>query len=117
MKKILITSLLLLTVLSADSEIAIATDYGDNISGASTNEVFQIRYDGAAWNYNNSRYVSTSFSYSRNNVTLLTRVAYNGKVTGSVYDNIISGDKYTTYFNWWRGGLKPPYKPVSIPTD
>ena len=36
----------------------------------------------------------------------MKRTAYNGKVTGSVWDDLRWGEKYKTKFNWGRG----PYK-------
>ena len=80
--------------------------FGNKYSGASTEEVLQIRYDGAAWNYKQSPYKSTSFIYTRNGKVLLQRTAFNGKVTGSVWDDIRWGSKFTTKFSWWRGPRK-----------
>lgn len=77
-----------------------AASFGTNLNGASTKEVLQIRYDGAAWNYKGSGYRNASFKYTRNGRTLLTRVTTNGKVTGSVWDDLRWGDKYTTKFSW-----------------
>lgn len=83
-----------------------AASFGNSSSGASTKESFQIKYDGAAWNYSSSPYKSTSFTYSRNGKTLMNKVAYSSKVTGSVWDDLRWGDKYTTKFNWNRGARK-----------
>lgn len=83
-----------------------AATFGTSSSGASSKEVLQIRYDGAAWNYKKSSYKSTSFRYKRNGRTLLSRTAYNGKVTGSVWDDLRWGDKYTTKFSWNRGAKR-----------
>lgn len=88
------------------ANVAYAATFGNSSSGASSTESFQIRYDGAAWNYSSSPYKSTSFTYSRNGRTLMNKVAYNGKVTGSVWDDLRWGDKYTTKFNWNREARK-----------
>ena len=85
---------------------ALAASFGSSSSGASSVESLQIRYNGAAWNYSNSPYKSTSFKYVRNGKTLTNKVAYNGKVTDSVWDDLRWGDKYTTKFSWDRGARK-----------
>jgi len=85
---------------------ASATTYGDASSGASNEESFQIRYNGAAWNYGSSPYQSTSFTYTRNGTVLMKKTAYNGKVSGSVWDDLRWGDKYTTKFYWGRGSKR-----------
>lgn len=51
-----------------------------------------------------SGYSWASFTYSRNGVTLLTKTAYNGRVEGSVWDDLIHwGEAYTTKFSWNHG--------------
>lgn len=100
-----ITALLLalaLTVISGSA--AFASSFGNDMNGASSEEVLQVKYNGAAWNYENSGYSWASFTYSRNGRTLLSKTAYNGKVTGSVWDDLIHwGEAYTTHFNWNNG--------------
>ncbi|REH77760.1 hypothetical protein [Staphylococcus felis] len=71
---------------------AFAETFGNSKSGASSVESFQIKYNGASWNYKGSDYKSTSFKYSRNGRTLLTKTAYNGKVTGSVWNDLRWGE-------------------------
>lgn len=102
-KKLL--SLALATGIMATMGItAFAASFGNSLNGASNTEVLQVKYDGAAWNYDDSGYDWASFKYSRNGRTLLSKTAYNGKVTGSVWDDLIHwGDEYTTIFNWNRG--------------
>lgn len=81
-----------------------AATFGNSRNGASTVEVLQVRYDGAAWNYSGSGYRYAWFKYSRNGRTLLQKYAYSGKVTGSVWDNLIDwSDSQTTRFGWGRG--------------
>lgn len=82
---------------------AFAKSFGNPSSGASSKESYQIRYDGAAWNYKSSPYKSTSFKYARNGRTLMSKTAYSSKVTGSVWDDLRWGDKYNTKFSWSRG--------------
>ena len=36
----------------------------------------------------------------------MTKVAYKGKVTGAVWDDLRWGKKYTTKFSWHRGSKK-----------
>ena len=100
-----ITALLLALTLTAGlGSVAYAATYGTDKNGASNVEVLQVKYDGAAWNYPGSGYNWASFTYSRNGITLLTKTAYNGKVTGSVWDDLIHwGQEYTTHFNWNHG--------------
>jgi len=83
-----------------------AASFGDSKSGASTKESYQIKYNGAAWNYKSSKYRSTFFKYTRNGKTLTNKVAYSSKVTDSVWDDLRWGDKYTTKFSWGRGAKK-----------
>jgi hypothetical protein len=105
MKQFIISALVVGTI-GLGANTAFGATFGDSSSGASSVESFQIKYDGAAWNYSSSKYKSTSFKYTRDGRTLLSKTAYNGKVTGSVWDDLRWGDKYTTYFSWWRGALK-----------
>lgn len=81
-----------------------AATFGDSRNGASTVEVLQVKYDGAAWNYSGSGYRYASFKYTRGGRTLMHKYAYNGKVTGSVWDNLIDwSSNARTYFSWNRG--------------
>lgn len=99
-------SLLVAGIIGIGTSTVSAASFGNSVSGASTVESFQIKYNGAAWNYKNSPYKSTSFRYKRANRTLLTKTAYSGKVTGSVWDDVRWGEKYKTIFSWWRGSRK-----------
>ncbi|MFC4387857.1 hypothetical protein ACFOZ1_08540 [Gracilibacillus marinus] len=102
----LICTMLVFSTIILGANTVFAASFGSASSGASSEEVFQIKYNGAAWNYSNSNYKSTSFKYTRNGRTLLSKTAYSGKVTGSVWDDIRWGDKYTTKFSWSRGARK-----------
>ena len=82
---------------------AFAASFGNDSCGASSEEVLQIRYDGAAWNYTGSEYSWASFTYTRGDRTLMHKCVDEGKVTGSVWDDLRWGDKYTTRFSWNRG--------------
>ncbi|MEH7201677.1 hypothetical protein [Bacillus safensis] len=105
MKKFICSALVVATIgLSANT--ASAASFGNSSSGASSVESWQIIYNGAAWNYSKSKYKSTSFKYTRDGRTLLTKTAYRGKVTGSVMDDLRWGNKYTTKFTWKRGARK-----------
>ena len=99
-------ALLVVGTIGLGANTALAATFGNKYSGASSKEVFQIKYNGAAWNYSNSPYKYTMFKYSRNGRTLLSKTAYTTKVTGSVWDDLRWGDKYTTKFNWKRGARK-----------
>lgn len=99
-------ALLIVGTIGLGANTALAASFGNASSGASTEEVFQIRYNGAAWNYTSSPYVSTGFKYTRDGRTLLSKTAYSTRVTGSVWDDLRWGDKYTTKFNWNRGARK-----------
>lgn len=102
--KKIISLLVALTLTVGVASVAYAADFGNSKNGASNVEVLQVKYDGAAWNYSDSGYSWASFKYTRNGKTLLTKTAYNGKVTGSVWDDLINwGEEYTTKFNWNRG--------------
>jgi hypothetical protein len=101
-----VCSVLLVGTIGLGANTAFGATFGNSASGASSVESFQIKYDGAAWNYSSSPYRSTSFKYTRNSRTLLSKTAYSSKVTGSVWDDLRWGDKYTTYFSWNRGALK-----------
>lgn len=105
MKHFIISALLVGTI-GLVGNTAFAATFGDACSGASSQEILQIKYEGAAWNDSCSPYIYTAFEYSRNGKVLLTKYAYNGKVTGSVWDDLRWGEKYTTKFRWWRGPLK-----------
>ena len=96
---------ILCSVMVASSMVmaADAASFGDSKCGASTQEVLQVKYNGAVWNYKSkgSKYNWAYFKYSRNGKTLMTRYAYNGKSTGSVWDDLIHwDDAHTTKFNW-----------------
>ena len=83
---------------------AYAATFGNSKNGASSTEVLQVKYDGAAWNYSGSGYSWASFKYTRNGKTLLTKTAYDGKVTGSVWDDLVDwSDSATTRFSWNHG--------------
>lgn len=91
-------------IASSLSVVANAATFGNSKNGASTKEVLQVKYDGAAWNYSGSGYNWASFTYSRNGRTLMKKYAYTSKVTGSVWDDLIHwDDAHTTKFNWNRG--------------
>ncbi|BCU51839.1 hypothetical protein ACUW9N_000016 [Staphylococcus auricularis] len=102
----IIVSFSLISSIVLSSNIADAYTYGNAASGASTDESWNIKYNGAAWNYSKSKYRSTSFKYVRSGRTLMIKTAYNGKVTGSVWDDIRWGKKYNTKFYWFRGARK-----------
>lgn len=102
----LICSALVVGSIGLGANTAFGASFGNSSSGASTKEVLEIRYNGAAWNYSGSAYKSTSFKYSRNGKTLMNKTAYSSKVTGSVWDDLRWGDKYTTKFTWSRGAKK-----------
>ncbi|WP_257160761.1 hypothetical protein [Corynebacterium cystitidis] len=83
---------------------AYAATFGNNLNGASSVEVLQVKYNGAAWNYPGSGYQNAWFKYHRNGRTLMQKYAYNGKVTGSVWDNLYDWSKgQTTQFTWGCG--------------
>lgn len=82
------------------SSVTYAASFGNASNGASSTEVFNIKYNGAAWNYLGSGYRNASFKYTRGGRTLLTRTTTCGKVTGSVWDDLRCGDKYVTRFTW-----------------
>lgn len=100
LKKSVSTLMLVGALALGATNIAYAASFGNDLNGASSTEVLQIRYNGAAWNYEGSGYKNASFKYTRNGKTLLSKVATSGKVTGSVWDDLRWGDKYTTYFSW-----------------
>lgn len=78
-----------------------AATFGTAKNGASSVEVLQVKYDGAAWNYSGSGYRNAWFQYTRDGRTLMYKVANSGKVTGSVWDNLIDwGSNQTTRFSW-----------------
>jgi len=83
-----------------------AVMFGNSMNGASTVERYQVRYDGAAWNHPGmrNRYTWASFRYSRRGRTILSRFVRDGRVTGSVWDDLIDwGDGGRTYFGWNNG--------------
>lgn len=82
------------------SSMAYAASFGSSLNGASSTEVLQVRYNGAAWNYSGSGYKNASFKYTRNGKTLLSKTATSGKVIGSVLDDLRWGNKYVTHFSW-----------------
>lgn len=99
-----LTFLVALSIAVGIGTVAYAASFGNKKNGASSYESFQVLYNGKAWNYRNSGYKYASFKYTRNKRTLLTKTAYNGTVSGSVWDDLIHwGDKYTTHFSWSRG--------------
>ena len=60
-----ITALVLaLTLTIGFGTVVYATTYGNLKNGASTEEVLQVKYNGAAWNYSNSGYDWASFKYT-----------------------------------------------------
>lgn len=77
--------------------------YGDSLCGASTEEVLGVGYYGAAWRHTGSKYKWASFTYSRNGSVIVTKKAYNGKVSAWVWDSPFWGSSNTTVFNWNRG--------------
>lgn len=101
-----ICSVLVVGTIGLGTNTAFGATFGNSSSGASSVEKFEIRYNGAAWNYKNSLYKSTSFKYTRDKRTLLSKTAYSSKVEGSVWDDLRWGDKYTTIFSWSRGAKK-----------
>lgn len=103
-KKTAITFMVTLALAVGIAGAAYAASFGNSLNGASNVEVLQVKYNGAAWNYSGSGYSWASFKYTRNGQTLLSMTAYDRKVTGSVWDDLIHwGDAYTTKFNWNRG--------------
>lgn len=108
MKKIrnFICSALVISTIGLGANDTSAASFGNSSSGAATVESYQIKYDGAAWNYSSSPYRSTSFKYRRGNQTLLSRTAYTGRVSGSVWDDLRWGEKYKTIFTWSRGARR-----------
>lgn len=102
-KLILVAITFLLSTSFVAPTVASAATFGNSNNGASSVEQFQIRYSGAAWNYKkNSGKNYAYFKYSRNGKTLLTKYAYNGKSTGSVWDSL-SWNGPITKFNWGNG--------------
>lgn len=105
--KQLTCSVLVIGMIGLGANTAFGATFGNSATGASSVETYQVKYEGAAWNYSTSPYKSTSFKYTRDGRTLLSKTAYSTKVTGSVWDDLIRwGDKYTTHFSWNRGALK-----------
>ena len=85
---------------------ALAYYGGNRSSGASCYEYGDLIYSGAAWNYSESIYKSTSFKFTRNKELLMSKTAYKTRVTGFVIDDLRVGKKYTTVFSWSRGPRK-----------
>lgn len=103
-KKVITLLLTLALAAGFGSATHAAVTFRNDLNGASSTEVLQVKYDGAAWNYDGSGYNWASFTYIRDGRTLLTKTTYNGKVTGSVWDDLLHWNKeYTTLFNWSRG--------------
>lgn len=101
LKKATTAGIVSLSMLGAGTGVAYGATFGTSLNGASSVEVLQVKYDGAAWNYKGSGYKNASFKYTRNGQTLLSRTATNGKVTGSVWDDLLRwGDQYRTIFTW-----------------
>lgn len=100
LKKSISTLMIVGALTLGATNMVYAASFGNSLNGASSTEVLQIRYNGAAWNYSGSGYKNASFKYTRNGKTLLTRTATRGTVTGSVWDDLRWGKKYTTYFSW-----------------
>ncbi len=70
--------------------VAQAVTFGNALNGASSTEVLQVKYNGAAWNYPGSGYRNASFKYSRNGkVLLLYAKSKNDKKLIQNYLNII----------------------------
>lgn len=102
--KKIIALLFTITLTIGLGSVAYAATFGTDKNGASSVEVLQVKYNGAAWNYKDSGYSWASFTYSRNGRTLLTKTAYNGMVTGSVWDDLVHwSEEYTTEFSWNNG--------------
>ena len=96
--------LLALSLLILGAFNVYAYEGGDKWNGASNYEYFQVMYKGAAWNYRGSGYNYAWYRYSRNGKTIQYKIAYNGRVSGSVWDNLLVwGNAGRTYFNWNRG--------------
>ena len=80
------------TLTAGGAGAAYAASFGNSLN---------VKYDGAAWNYSGSGYRNAWFKYSRAGKTLMHKVATNGKVTGSVWDNLLDwSSSQTTIFNW-----------------
>lgn len=100
-KKIITSLALVITLIFGGVTAAQAVAYGNALNGAYSIEVLQVRYDGAAWNYPGSGYRNAWFKYVRNGKTLMHKSVKNGKVTGSVWDNLVDwGPSQTTKFYW-----------------
>ena len=99
-KKIFSTTILTFTLIFGGTHIAYGTTFGNSLNGASSVEVWQIKYNGAAWNYSGSGYKNASFKYTRNGKLLLAKKVNRGKVKGSVWDDLRWGEKYKTKFSW-----------------
>lgn len=81
--------------------VAQAVTFGNSLNGASSVEVLEVKYNGAAWNYKGSGYKNAWFKYTRGGRVLLTKTAKNGKVKGSVWDSLTDWSKKgTTKFSW-----------------
>lgn len=88
-------------ILVGGAAAAQAVTFGTAQHGASSVEVFQVRYDGKAWNYPGSGHSGVWFKYSRDGVTKLYRETRFGETKGSVWDNLTHwGQSQTTVFSW-----------------
>lgn len=100
-KKCIVTFMLAIAIVAGTVNVAYAASFGTRKNGASSKEVLQVKYDGAAWNYAKSGYKNASFKYTRGGRTLLSRTAKSGKVTGSVWDDLVNwSGSATTKFSW-----------------
>lgn len=95
------SALMCATLLASTAVSVGAATFGNGKCGASNVEVLQVRYNGAAWNYSGSGYKWASFTYTRNGRTLMKKTVNQGRVSGSVWDDLIHwDDAHTTHFYW-----------------
>ena len=100
-KKFICALMIVLTLVSGSVFNASAYYGGNRLHGASSYERWLVFYDGAAWNYWGSGYRGTWYKYHRNGRTLQYKVAYNGRVSGTVVDDLFTwGEAGRTKFNW-----------------
>lgn len=76
-KKKIASLALAATLTAGGAGAAYAASFGNSLNGASSVEVLQVKYDGAAWNYSGSGYRNAWFKYSRAGKTLMHKVATN----------------------------------------